>query len=41
VNSSDLGILLTSWGQPGVSDLNADGTTDSADLAIVLTNWTA
>ncbi len=22
-------------------DLNADGTTDSADLAIVLTNWTA
>ena len=30
--------VLNGWGQPGCTDLNADGTTDAADLAIFLGN---
>jgi hypothetical protein len=32
-------VLLSGWAGAGPSDLNADGTTDSADLAILLANW--
>jgi hypothetical protein len=38
---ADLGLLLSGWGQPGISDLNNDGTTNGADLGLQLSNWTA
>lgn len=31
-------IVLKGWGQPGCGDVNGDGTTDGADLTIVLGN---
>lgn len=39
VNAEDLTILLNYWGQPGPTDLDADGTTGPMDLAIMLGNW--
>jgi len=32
-------MVLSSWGLPGATDLNGDGTTDAQDLAILLANW--
>ena len=39
VDGSDLGLLLSNWGQPGIGDLNGDGTTNGADLGLLLSNW--
>ncbi len=36
VNSSDLNILLSAFGQSDLGDLDDDGDTDSADLNILL-----
>jgi hypothetical protein len=40
VDSTDLGMLLGSWGN-GFYDLNADGLTNAADLSILLGAWGA
>lgn len=42
VNSYDLGILLTFWGEcvDCVADLNGDGVVDIQDQSILLANWT-
>ena len=39
VDGADLGLLLVSWGGPGIGDLNGDGTTDGGDLGILLAGW--
>lgn len=39
VNGADLGLLLVSWGGPGIGDLNGDDTTNGADLGILLSTW--
>ncbi|MFM7261386.1 MAG: hypothetical protein ACKO3W_12360, partial [bacterium] len=39
VNGGDLGALLSGWGTPGITDLNGSGTTDAADLAVLLGSW--
>jgi len=39
VNGHDLGRVLGFWGMP-TTDLTGDGTTDAADLLVVLGNWT-
>lgn len=41
INSSDLAILLSSWGSTSDlrADLNTDGRVNSADLAILLSRW--
>jgi hypothetical protein len=39
VDGADLGLLLSAWGQPGITDLNGDGTTDGGDLGILLASW--
>lgn len=42
VNSQDLAILLSSWGNSGgPADINGDGTVNSADLAIMLSRWSS
>ena len=35
-DGADLGILLSSWGDPGCTDLNRSGSTDGADLGLFL-----
>lgn len=41
VNGADLGILLSSWGQPGgAADLNGDQYVDGGDLGELLAAWT-
>jgi hypothetical protein len=40
VDGADLGILLSAWGQPGVTDLDCSGFTDGADLGMLLAAWT-
>ncbi len=40
VNSSDLALLLASWGTASaLADLNADGVVNSSDLAFLLSAW--
>jgi len=39
VGIDDLTLVLTAWGQAGVTDLDGNGTTDAIDLALVLHNW--
>lgn len=39
VNGADLGLVIGSWGTPGVGDINGDGNTDGADLGIVIGTW--
>jgi hypothetical protein len=34
-----LGVLLSAWGT-AAGDLTGDATTDSADLGVLLANWT-
>ena len=41
VNGADLGLVLSAWGLPGITDFNGDGVTNGADLAQVLANWGA
>jgi hypothetical protein len=41
VNGGDLGALLSGWGTAGVTDIDGSGTTDAADLAILLGAWGA
>ncbi|MFM1866622.1 MAG: hypothetical protein RL591_30, partial [Planctomycetota bacterium] len=36
VDGADLGILLKSWGDSGMTDLDGDGTTGGRDLAMLL-----
>jgi len=40
VDGADLGILLQNWGNPGIGDLDGNGTVDGADLGILLQHWT-
>ena len=40
VDSADLGMLLSNWGNPGAGDLDADGVVNSNDLGILLSGWT-
>ncbi len=39
IDGSDLGQLLSNWGNAGVTDLNGDGTTDGGDLGSLLSRW--
>jgi hypothetical protein len=39
VGAGDLAILLNSWGEPSVADLNNDGITNGPDLTILLDNF--
>jgi hypothetical protein len=39
VDSSDLGVLLSSWGVSLEGDINGSGAVDSADLGILLSAW--
>ena len=38
VNSADLGVLLSAWGDLG-ADITGDGVTNSADLGVLLAAW--
>ena len=38
VSGTDLGILLSQWGQ-STADIDGDGTTNGIDLGILLANW--
>lgn len=38
IGNDDLSILLSFWGTP-CGDLNGDGTTDGADVNILLASW--
>jgi hypothetical protein len=38
-DGADLGLLLSSWGVPGIGDLNSNGITDGVDLGLLLANW--
>ena len=35
-----LGALLSAWGEPGPTDIDDSGATDSADLGTLLSAWT-
>lgn len=39
VNAADIGVLLGSYGMPGVGDLNEDGIVDGADLGMLLADF--
>ncbi|MDE0890472.1 MAG: aryl-sulfate sulfotransferase [Phycisphaerales bacterium] len=39
VDGADAGLLLASWGEPGVGDLNEDGVCDGADIGLMLAAW--
>lgn len=39
IGASDLAVLLSEWGGPGLSDMNLDGVADASDLAILLSRW--
>jgi hypothetical protein len=39
VDSSDLGVLLSSWGVSLEGDIDGNGVVDSADLGILLSAW--
>lgn len=39
ISSTDLGILLGSWGGSGTGDINGDGVINAADLAALLGAW--
>ncbi len=41
VGSSDLSLLLTSWGgaTPLIADINGDGEVNAADMALLLAHW--
>ena len=36
INAADLGVMLTRFGQGGITDLDNDGTTNSTDLGLWL-----
>jgi hypothetical protein len=35
----DLGVLLSHWGESGAWDMDADGTVNGADLALLIAAW--
>jgi hypothetical protein len=39
VNAFDLMIMLSTWGQTGVADIDLDGVVSSSDLAELLQRW--
>lgn len=39
VNAADLALLLGSWGEPGLTDLDCSGLTDAGDIALLLGAW--
>jgi len=39
VDVTDLGILLSNWGDGGSADINNDGRVDVIDLGVMLSNW--
>jgi hypothetical protein len=39
VNGQDLAFLLSTWGAPGIGDLDGNGITDGGDLAVLLGSW--
>jgi len=41
VSSSDLSLLLTSWGgaTPSIADINGDGEVNAADMTLLLAHW--
>ena len=41
VGSSDLSLLLTSWGgaTPSIADINGDGEVNAADMSLLLSHW--
>lgn len=39
VSSTDLGVLLGSWGTSGSSDIDGDGSVGSSDLGLLLGSW--
>jgi hypothetical protein len=41
VGSSDLSLLLTSWGgaTPSIADINGDGEVNAADMTLLLAQW--
>jgi len=41
VNGADLGLVLSAWGLPGITDMNGDGVTNGADLGELLAHWGA
>lgn len=40
VNAVDLGMLLGSWGGPGVGDIDGSGVVNGSDLSFLLGAWT-
>lgn len=41
VDAQDLAVMLSTWGAPGLGDLDHNGITDAADLSALLGNWGA
>jgi hypothetical protein len=39
VNGADLGVLLGSWNDAGIADLNNDGIVNGADMGLLLGAW--
>ena len=39
VNGSDLAVLLSSWGTPGLGDLDRSGNVNGLDLSVLLSAW--
>jgi hypothetical protein len=41
VNATDLALMLGGWGEGNTTgDLNGDGNTTGADVAVLIGNWT-
>lgn len=39
VNGADVAVLLSSWGTPGLGDLDGNGQVNGADLVLMLSAW--
>ena len=39
IDGTDLGLMFSDWGSPGIGDFNSDGVVDARDLGIMLANW--
>jgi len=39
IDGADVGLLLSGWGESGITDLDEDGTTGGSDLGLLLAAW--
>lgn len=41
IDTRDLSMMFSQWGEPGPADLNGDGIVDSRDMVVVFSLWGA